>query len=68
MKKNEEKWRKNAKNEEKWRKIGTFLQKNEKKREKMRRFLTAENAEGAEKNWPRRHKDTEKNQPRMDIG
>jgi len=37
------------KNEEKWRKIGTFLGKKEKKREKERRILTAECAGITEK-------------------
>jgi len=31
---------------------------------KGQNFLTAENAGNAERNWPRRHEDTEKNQPR----
>jgi len=54
MEKNEEKERKNAKKREEWRKIGTFWGKKEKKREKERRFLTAENAEGAERKMVRR--------------
>ncbi len=47
--KKREKERKTKKNEEKLRKTGTFLGKNGKKREKERRFLTAESAESAGK-------------------